>query len=246
MPYRRRDGKQHVIVSIPEGAVPGQTMQATSPEGFNFAFQVPAGVGPGGLIQVEIPQALQQQRRLIQVKVPEGVIAGQEIQSPGLCPQRDEVQVLRAQRSSRHAPPPDQISELTGATAGGTIFVMLPEQQQSAESMAGGQLSVVIPPDAKPGQRLQALAPDGSSFFFEVPSQVSPQHTIIVTLPPKNNQPNQNQNHNHNHHSQQPQQQNPPIAASVRGTSNAQEGESSSWTDDYLHDLPVCILIAVD
>ena len=35
-------------------------------------------------------------------------------------------------------------------------------------SGAGGQLSVYIPPEAKPGQRMEAVAPDGSTFAFVV------------------------------------------------------------------------------
>eukprot|EP00960_Hanusia_phi_P016962 499238-Hanusia_phi.AAC.1 len=72
-----------------------------------------------------------------------------------------------------------QVGGLTCPTAGGTIFVMLPEQQHSTECATGGQLSVVIPPDAKPGQRLQArLATACSSGHFP-PARLWP-----PTVPP--------------------------------------------------------------
>lgn len=50
-----------VAVSIPVGAEPGQTLQATDSSGFTFAFTVPAGVKPGQLLRVEVPPRAKKQ-----------------------------------------------------------------------------------------------------------------------------------------------------------------------------------------
>ena len=42
---------------------------------------------------------------------------------------------------------------------------------------------VAIPLDARPGDLLQALAPDGSTFAFTVPAEATPGGTVEVSIP---------------------------------------------------------------
>ena len=44
-----------MLVTLPPGAQPGQSLQVTSPDGRAFNFQVPPGVPPGAQISVMLP-----------------------------------------------------------------------------------------------------------------------------------------------------------------------------------------------
>eukprot|EP00288_Rhodomonas_lens_P007251 CAMPEP_0177724434 /NCGR_PEP_ID=MMETSP0484_2-20121128/18728_1 /TAXON_ID=354590 /ORGANISM="Rhodomonas lens, Strain RHODO" /LENGTH=217 /DNA_ID=CAMNT_0019236905 /DNA_START=50 /DNA_END=699 /DNA_ORIENTATION=- len=158
---------KYVMVTLPEGATPGQTLQATSPDGVSFAFMVPPGVEAGGLIQVEVPPDARKQS-VIQVRVPDGVAAGQEITATA----------PNGTRFTCTVPPLLPASRL--------IFVAIPhdQPQRPPPQLSSGQVSVVLPANALPGQKLQAQAPDGCIFTFTVPEGVAAGSTVLVNLPP--------------------------------------------------------------
>jgi hypothetical protein len=115
---------------------------------------------------VEVPtNALAQ--NVLQVRVPEDAREGQMIQVTS--PSGSSVQCK--------VPP--------GVNPGSTMFVEIPPsipQSRLSSTLVPRQVTVKIPPNAKPGDEMQAVLPDGTKFTFRVPVNATPDTAIRVVL----------------------------------------------------------------
>lgn len=72
-----------------------------------------------------------------------------------------------------------------GSSPGSTIFVELPASAtpiRASQSSAPRQITVKIPQNVKPGDEMEAIAPDGTRFTFRVPINAVPDTTIRVVI----------------------------------------------------------------
>ena len=106
-------------------------------------------------------------QNVLQVRIPEDAQVGQIIQvtAPNGASVRCKV-------------PP-------GTIAGSTIFVEVPPSAtpvRASNISAPRQLTVKIPQNVKPGDEMEAVAPDGTRFTFRVPASAIPNMTIRVVI----------------------------------------------------------------
>ena len=134
---------------------------------------MPDGIKTPCLIKVEIPTNSLAQN-VIQVRVPDDAQEGQYIE------------VTAPNGTSVRCKVPQ------GTSPGSTIFVEVPTaaSQPRPTPLAPRQVTVRIPPNAKPGDEMQADAPDGTRFKFRVPTNAVPDSTIRVVL---NSEPDSSQ-----------------------------------------------------
>ena len=130
-------------------------------------LQVPEGAKAPCRLMVQVPSNAQPQN-ILQVRIPDDAVGGQRLEA--IAPNGVKLHCT--------VPP--------GARPGSFIFVHVPEAPASPSNSSPAALTrevmVRIPHGVKPGDQVQATAPDGTRFAFTVPANAVADSTIKVAL----------------------------------------------------------------
>ena len=151
------------MVEVPEGAVAGQQLQVTAPNGQLVTVTVPEGMVPGQQLQVEVPAAPAAVPEEMMVEVPEGVVAGQQLTVT--APNGQEVTVTVPE----------------GMVPGQQLQVEVPAAPAAAA--VPEEMMVEVPEGAVAGQQLQVTAPNGQEVTVTVPEGMVPGQQLQVEVP---------------------------------------------------------------
>jgi len=144
---------QEETVTLPADAFPGKEYSFTSSSGQTVTFAVPAGLGPGSQVSVEVPQ---QQ------------VAQQYTAAASYAPQYSAQQATYAPQY--HAPQQATYAPQYSA----------PQSYQAAAQQQGR--TVTLPADAYPGKQYSFAAPDGRSITFMVPATSRPGDSLTISF----------------------------------------------------------------
>lgn len=144
-----------MIVTVPEGATPGQLIQFRAEDGRMMQVPVPEGAEPGSEFKVQL-SALGQQGQVVSLKVPETWKHGELVHFT--APNGTTMRV---------AVPEDK-------GAGDEFQVMLPPPP--------AQLKLTVPEGSQAGQEIIFMSPEGAKMRTKVPEGVNPGDSFTVML----------------------------------------------------------------
>jgi len=173
--YQQQQGQpQYETVTLPGDAFPGKQYTFTASNGQQVSFAVPAGMGPGSSVSVDVGAvaAAPQQQQYAQYAAQQ--YAAQQQTQPAAA--------QYAQYTAAVAQQQQQLAQQQQYAA------LLAQQQQAAQYAAyqqpaqqRGSESVTLPGDAFPGKEYSFAAPDGRTVTFQVPQGMGPGSVLTVS-----------------------------------------------------------------
>ena len=162
----RESAVEVVNLVVPDDLRPGDLLEAVLPDGQKVQVRVPPGTHSGSTVQIQVPRRAPARPPLLDVVVPDTYEAGQRLAV--LSPSGEQLtveaprearsgSVLRVELPPSYAPPlPQQRLRFTvpeGHTMGTPVMLRGPD---------GGQFSVHLPANARPGAQIEVEVGTGA------------------------------------------------------------------------------------
>jgi len=168
---------QYETVTLPGDAFPGKQYTFTSSNGQQVSFAVPAGMGPGSSVNVDVGAvaAAPQHQQYAQYAAQQ---YGAQQQMQPAAAQYAQYTAAVAQQQQQQLAQQQQYAALLAQQQQAAQYAAY---QQPAQQQQRGSESVTLPGGAFPGKEYSFAAPDGRTVTFQVPQGMGPGSVLTVS-----------------------------------------------------------------